>query len=127
EAANRAVLEGSLRISAALGVDGDVTAGGSLNAKGGIATDGGLTVNGAASVAGDASVAGNLTLTGPGNVTLRRALVVMGTTDTSKARRGEVVGALGFLGSNVQHAQLAFRAGSGFELVDMSASGPQIG
>ena len=126
EAANRALVQGGLHISGALAVDGNATVNGTLTSVGAFAATHGLSVSGGAAVSGDVAVSGNLTLTGTGNVTLRRALVVMGTTDGSQATRGAVVGALGFFGYGVQHGQLAFRPGNGFELVDVSGSAPQL-
>ncbi len=63
---------------------------------------------------------------GRGNLTTGRALLAMGTTDGSPANSNEVVGAIGFLGSGVQHGQLSFRAGRGFELVDRTADAPSL-
>jgi hypothetical protein len=120
-AAGRALLSGSLEVSEGLTVDGDAQVNGTLIAAGPLAANGGV------SVTGDATVSGGIRLTGSTGVTLQRSLIVMGTPETARARSKEVVGALGFLGYGVQHGQLAFRAGAGFELVDVSASGPQIG
>jgi hypothetical protein len=50
----------------------------------------------------------------------------LGTIDGTSTQPGTVLGGLGFWGHGVQHGQLAFRAGSGFELVDMSADGPRL-
>lgn len=50
----------------------------------------------------------------------------MGTIDGTSATAGTVLGALGFWGHGVQHGQLSFRAGSGFELVDQSSDGPRL-
>jgi|GEM_PF-1234427 len=68
--------------------------------------------------------AGNLTVNG--NVTLRKGLVTLGTTDNSTAKQDELVGGIGFMGSGVQNGQLSFRAGRGFELVDVSDSAPRL-
>ncbi len=71
-------------------------------------------------------VSGNLLLSGNNNITTRRGLLRMGTTDGSSATSGEVVGAIGFWGFGQQHGQLSFRAGQGFEMVDRSANGPTL-
>jgi hypothetical protein len=72
--------------------------------------------------------AGSLTVSG--NVTLRRGLVLLGTTDNTQAKQDEVVGGIGFYGYGMQHGQLSYRAGTapvrGFELVDVSDSGPRL-
>ena len=47
--------------------------------------------------------------------------------NAGSVQRGTVVGAVGFLGYGVQHGELAFRAGFGFEMVDRSSNGPDIG
>ncbi|MER5355046.1 hypothetical protein ABT093_32585 [Kitasatospora sp. NPDC002551] len=49
-----------------------------------------------------------------------------GKLDGNTAVQGEVLGALGFHGSGVQHAQFSFRAGRGFEFVDRSADWPSL-
>lgn len=63
-------------------------------------------------VQGDAKIEGDIM----GNKRL-----MLGTPSGQTATRGEVVGALGFRGWGVQHGQLAFRAGRGFELVDVTS------
>ncbi len=62
-----------------------------------------------------------------GNIFLsRRGLLLFGGEGGSGASPGQVLGGLGFYGFGQQHGQLAFRAGSGFEMVDRSADGPSI-
>jgi hypothetical protein len=62
-----------------------------------------------------------------GNVTLRKAVLNLGTTASgATAAASEVVGAVGFWGFGQSHGQLAYRAGVGFELVDMSADAPRL-
>ncbi|SBT40357.1 hypothetical protein [Micromonospora auratinigra] len=51
----------------------------------------------------------------------------LGSMEGATVGAGQVVTALGFWGPGVQHAQLSFRAGRGFELVDRSADGPSLG
>lgn len=51
----------------------------------------------------------------------------LGSMEGAVVSAGQVVTALGFWGPGVQHAQLSFRAGKGFELVDRSADGPNLG
>lgn len=71
-------------------------------------------------------VAGGVLLSGNHDVTMRRGMLRMGTTDGSQAAADEVVGAVGFWGYGRQHGQLSFRAGRGFELVDRSAGSPSL-
>ncbi|MFF3335585.1 hypothetical protein ACFYWX_39660 [Streptomyces sp. NPDC002888] len=61
-----------------------------------------------------------------GQVRLRigQGMLHMGRLDGSITAGNEVIGAIGFQGQGVQHAQFSFRAGRGFELVDRSADGP---
>ncbi|MFG3705815.1 hypothetical protein ACGF7U_13930 [Micromonospora sp. NPDC047670] len=51
----------------------------------------------------------------------------LGSMEGTSVTAGQVVTALGFWGPGVQHAQLSFRAGRGFELVDRSAETPGLG
>ncbi|MDZ5443111.1 hypothetical protein U2F26_10260 [Micromonospora sp. 4G57] len=51
----------------------------------------------------------------------------LGSMEGAAVTAGQVVTALGFWGPGVQHAQLSFRAGRGFELIDRSADGPALG
>lgn len=51
----------------------------------------------------------------------------LGKLDGTIATANEVIAALGFHGPGIQHAQLSFRAGRGFEFVDRSADGPALG
>ena len=62
-----------------------------------------------------------------GNISLRRHLVMLGTTDGSQAQLNEVVGGIGFLGYGQTHGELAYRAASGFEFVDTSSNAPRVG
>ncbi|MEU2613909.1 hypothetical protein ABZ570_20330 [Micromonospora sp. NPDC007271] len=50
----------------------------------------------------------------------------LGSMEGTLVSAGQVVTALGFWGPGVQHAQLSFRAGKGFELVDRSGDGPNL-
>lgn len=61
-----------------------------------------------------------------GQVRLRigQGMLHMGRVDGGPTAQGEIIGAVGFHGYGVQHAQLSFRAGRGFELVDRSGDGP---
>lgn len=68
EAANRALLQGTLHVSDAVAADGDVTIGGSLTVTGAIAAQGGTTVTGTADVRGQARVNSLAVSDGGGNV-----------------------------------------------------------
>jgi hypothetical protein len=57
---------------------------------------------------------------------LSQGMAHMGAVDGHVVNAGEVVGAVGFWGPGIQHGQMAFRAGSGFEFVDMSVDGPRL-
>ena len=72
------------------------------------------------------SVAGNVRLTGDYQLTTGRSMLLMGRTDGSTSSADELLGAVAFLGGGVQHGQLSFRAGRGFELVDRSGDGPGL-
>ncbi|GGV36695.1 hypothetical protein GCM10010182_71090 [Actinomadura cremea] len=50
----------------------------------------------------------------------------LGSLTGAAVTSGQVVSALGFWGHGVQHGQLSFRAGRGFELVDPSSSWPSL-
>ncbi|MEU8263235.1 hypothetical protein AB0C02_21715 [Micromonospora sp. NPDC048999] len=54
------------------------------------------------------------------------SMLHLGSLEGATVSAGQVVTALGFWGPGVQHAQLSFRAGKGFELVDRSADGPSL-
>ncbi|MER5333780.1 hypothetical protein [Micromonospora sp. NPDC002717] len=51
----------------------------------------------------------------------------LGSMEGATVSPGQVVTGLGFWGPGVQHAQLSFRAGRGFELVDRSNDVPGLG
>ncbi|MFG3700471.1 hypothetical protein ACGF5C_21505 [Micromonospora sp. NPDC047620] len=51
----------------------------------------------------------------------------LGSMEGTAVSPGQVVTGLGFWGPGVQHAQLSFRAGKGFELVDRSNDVPGLG
>ncbi|GAA2705174.1 hypothetical protein ACFY2R_05875 [Micromonospora olivasterospora] len=55
------------------------------------------------------------------------SMLHLGSLEGAVVGNGQVVSALGFWGPGIQHAQLSFRAGRGFELVDRSADGPALG
>src|SRR6185503_9058177 len=61
-----------------------------------------------------------------GNLLLGRNLINLGTTSGGVAYVGEAVGGIGFMGYSAGHAQLSYRAGRGFELIDVSSNFPQI-
>jgi hypothetical protein len=95
------------------------------------AADGGISYGGNVGIGTNdprekLDIAGNLRLTGNNNVTTRRGVLHMGTTDGSQAGADEVVGGVGFWGFGRQHGQLSFRVGRGFELVDRSPNGPSL-
>ncbi|MGH3897914.1 MAG: hypothetical protein ACRDTA_06580, partial [Pseudonocardiaceae bacterium] len=66
-------------------------------------------------------------LTVAGDIATVRGIIHTGHLDGSSAATDEVIGAIGFVGPGVQHGQLSFRAGRGFELVDRSQDGPNLG
>lgn len=45
-------------------------------------------------------------------------------TDGSPAANGQIIGGMGFYGFGASHGQFDYRAGKGFELLDVSADGP---
>lgn len=95
------------------------------------AANGDLIINGnlgvgTATPTAKVDVNGNIQLSGDYNVITRKGLLMMGTTDGSTAVDGDLLGGLGFVGNGSQHAELAFRAGYGFELVDRSGDGPDL-
>lgn len=90
-------------------------------------TDGGIGTRMSLSVEADKVVVnGNLQLSGNNDFITQQGMLRMGTTDGSNTTSGKVVGAIGFWGFGVQHGQLSFRAGNGFELVDRSNDGPSL-
>jgi len=91
--------------------------------------------DGPATMAGPLTVTGNTTIGAPaarrqlsvfGDIMANQGMLLMGRADNSVATAGEVLGGIGFRGAGVQHGQLSFRAGAGFELVDRSADGPSL-
>ncbi|MFD0688103.1 hypothetical protein [Actinomadura fibrosa] len=50
----------------------------------------------------------------------------LGSINGTAVTSGQVVSALGFWGHGVQHGQLSFRAGRGFELIDASSNWPTL-
>jgi hypothetical protein len=46
--------------------------------------------------------------------------------DTNPETTGKIIGGLGFYGYGVSHGQFHYRAGKGFEMLDVSADGPDI-
>ncbi|MGW0658320.1 hypothetical protein [Streptodolium elevatio] len=53
-------------------------------------------------------------------------MLLLGGISGTQYQRDQVVAGLGFLGWGVQHGQLSFRAGRGFELVDRSGNFPNL-
>ena len=90
-------------------------------------TDGGIGTKVSLSVEADkVEVNSNLQLAGNNDFITRIGMLCMGTTDKSNTSAGKVLGAIGFWGFGVQHGQLSFRAGKGFELVDRSSNEPNL-
>ncbi|WP_328345622.1 hypothetical protein [Micromonospora sp. NBC_00421] len=58
---------------------------------------------------------------------ISRSMLHLGSLDGTAVQADQVVTGLGFWGTGVQHAQLSFRAGRGFELVDRSSTTPGLG
>ncbi|MFJ8689692.1 hypothetical protein [Micromonospora wenchangensis] len=58
---------------------------------------------------------------------ISQSMLHLGSLDGTFVQADQVVAGLGFWGPNVQHAQLSFRAGRGFELVDRSSDVPSLG
>lgn len=67
------------------------------------------------------------TQSGADRLRIGGSMLHLGSMEGAPVSAGQVVTALGFWGPGVQHAQLSFRAGKGFELVDRSADGPALG
>jgi hypothetical protein len=104
----------------------DVEAEGSIWARRAIFVEGTLSVGTASTTNAKLEVAGPLLVSGNSPITTQRAVLRMGTTDGTAAAANEVVGAVGFLGNAIRHAQLAYRPTRGFELIDVSDSGPRL-
>jgi len=60
----------------------------------------------------------------PQQVKLGGAQLVYFNADGPQVTKGQISGGMGFYGSGVSHGQLDYRAGTGFELLDVSADGP---
>ncbi|MFJ6197456.1 hypothetical protein [Micromonospora sp. NPDC092111] len=58
---------------------------------------------------------------------ISQSMLHLGSLDGAAVQADQVVTGLGFWGPGVQHAQLSFRAGRGFELVDRSSNAPGLG
>lgn len=57
---------------------------------------------------------------------IANGMLFLGGINGTQYQRDQVVAGLGFLGWGVQHGQLSFRAGRGFELVDRSGGFPNL-
>ncbi|WP_298269788.1 hypothetical protein [Geobacter sp.] len=101
------------------------------------AANGDLVVNGNLGVgtttpAAKIDVNGNVQLSGNYNITTRKGLLMMGTTDGSVIDPNTpntadlLLGGIGFVGNGYQTAELTFRAGWGFEMVDRSDEIPDL-
>ncbi|MFF3855723.1 hypothetical protein [Micromonospora sp. NPDC002575] len=64
---------------------------------------------------------------GADRLRISQGMLHLGSLDGTYVKADQVVTGLGFWGPNVQHAQLSFRAGRGFELVDRSSTAPGLG
>ena len=104
----------------------DIEAEGSIWARNAIFVDGTLSVGTERTTNAKLEVAGHLLVSGNSPITVQRSVLRMGTTDGTAAAANEVVGAVGFLGNAIRHAQLAYRPTRGFELVDVSDSFPRL-
>lgn len=71
-------------------------------------------------------VAGDVVVSGNSNVTMGRALLMMGRTDQSNPTANEVIGAIGFISNDGLNGQLSFRNRHGFELLDRQAEVPDL-
>ena len=54
-----------------------------------------------------------------------RSLIIF-NKDTGTETAGNVIGGLGFIGYGVSHGQFDYRAGTGFEMLNVSSDGPSI-
>ncbi|MGW0434954.1 hypothetical protein ACWDV4_20740 [Micromonospora sp. NPDC003197] len=63
---------------------------------------------------------------GANRLRISRSMLQLGSLDGGTVVADQVVAGLGFWGPGAQHAQLSFRAGRGFELVDRSNDGPSL-
>lgn len=64
---------------------------------------------------------------GADRLRISQSMLHLGSLDGTAVQADQVVGSLGFWGPGVQHGQLSFRAGRGFELVDSSTVTPSLG
>ncbi|WP_433350005.1 hypothetical protein [Micromonospora sp. CA-111912] len=64
---------------------------------------------------------------GADRLRISQSMLHLGSLDGTVVQADQVVGGLGFWGPGVQHGQLSFRAGRGFELVDCSSVTPSLG
>jgi hypothetical protein len=121
--AGKAIVSTDLTVFGKAGVTGELKVGGKLIVSGDLAVTGTTLSSGALTVG---ATAARQRLTVFGDAVVNRALMLMGNTDGGAATAGKVLGGLGFLGHTIQHGQLSFRAGSGFELVDRSVDSPTL-
>ncbi|MEH1014766.1 peptidoglycan-binding protein [Micromonospora sp. CPCC 206060] len=63
---------------------------------------------------------------GADRLRIGQGMLHLGSLDGVPVTAGQVVAALGFWGHGVQHGQLSFRPGRGFEMVDRSADTPAL-
>lgn len=71
-------------------------------------------------------VDGEVLISGNANVTMGRSLLLMGRTDGSQGRRGEVTASIGFVTGSGPNAQISYRAGQGFELFARPSDSPDL-
>ncbi|MER5705022.1 hypothetical protein ABT023_24160 [Micromonospora sp. NPDC002296] len=64
---------------------------------------------------------------GADRLRISQSMLHLGSLDGTAVQADQVVASLGFWGPGVQHGQLSFRAGRGFELVDSSTVTPSLG
>ncbi|MFI1195126.1 hypothetical protein ACH4T9_17940 [Micromonospora sp. NPDC020750] len=64
---------------------------------------------------------------GADRLRISQSMLHLGSLDGTAVQADQVVASLGFWGVGVQHGQLSFRAGRGFELVDSSTVTPSLG
>ena len=121
--AGKATVSSDLTVSGKAGVTGELKVGAKLTVSGDLAVTGTTLSSGALTVGASAARQRLMVF---GDAVVNRALILMGNTDGGVTTSGTVLGGLGFLGHGVQHGQLSFRAGSGFELVDRSVDSPTL-
>jgi hypothetical protein len=130
--ARRITRDGAESMAGPLSIDKDLRVGGRLTND----APSDLTIQAPATrVAGPLSIDGATAvgtrpsrsrLTVVGDVAVERGMIYTGRLDGSTATAGEVLGGVGFYGLGIQHGQLSFRAGSGFELIDRSPDAPSL-